>query len=592
MDSNQINQHQMLTRSKRKKTPESTNLILPISNLGDIENSNPNIYFELSEEFLKYEEDEIEIKERSKRLKIDNYIHPEMRDFIIPDDESMEEDDDEDEDYIPVNNDFIYDSDNSELEIEITSLNNNLGNNNLGNNNLIANLDKSERELSEALASYINKRIDDLDEDTIDMLENKEEIFTTYQPKMQQFFLKLPSIEQNQILELENEIKKLNNEVTPLRYQLLQSNMDVKVKAIAMRKLNSLNSMDSSSGEYYKIQSYLDGLMKIPFGKYIDLPISSSNTSQEITTFMIKSNDILNEAVYGHQLAKSNILQTLGKWISNPSAKGSVFSILGPMGNGKTTLVKEGIAKMIQRPFEFISLGGATDSSFLDGHSYTYEGSMAGKIVEILKKTQCMNPVIYFDELDKVSQTPRGDEIINLLIHLTDFSQNDVFMDKYYSDIPLDLSKAVFIFSLNSLENLNPILRDRMQVIKTDKLEEKDKIIISQKYMIPKILKEVNLTDENIIIPEETIKFAISQYSVESGVRNLKRCYETLLEKINIWRLLNFSGNELTNLNFSTQVQKIFAKPISFPLTVTQDLLKKIMDEKAIEEGPPMMMYS
>jgi ATP-dependent Lon protease len=426
----------------------------------------------------------------------------------------------------------------------------------------------------------------------IDMLENKEEIFTTYQPKMQQFFLKLPSIEQNQILELENEIKKLNNEATPLRYQLLQSNMDVKVKAIAMRKLNSLNSMDSSSGEYYKIQSYLDGLMKIPFGKYIDLPISSSNTSQEITSFMIKSNDILNEAVYGHQLAKSNILQTLGKWISNPSAKGSVFSILGPMGNGKTTLVKEGIAKMIQRPFEFISLGGATDSSFLDGHSYTYEGSMAGKIVEILKKTQCMNPVIYFDELDKVSQTPRGDEIINLLIHLTDFSQNDVFMDKYYSDIPLDLSKAVFIFSLNSLENLNPILRDRMQVIKTDKLEEKDKIIISQKYMIPKILKEVNLTDENIIIPEETIKFAISQYSVESGVRNLKRCYETLLEKINIWRLLNVSGNELTNLNFSTQVQKIFAKPISFPLTVTQDLLKKIMDEKAIEEQPPMMMYT
>ena len=121
---------------------------------------------------------------------------------------------------------------------------------------------------------------------------------------------------------------------------------------------------------------------------------------------------------------------------------------MGPMGNGKTTLVKEGIAKMINRPFEFISLGGATDSCYLDGHSYTYEGSIPGKIVDIVKKAKCMNPVIYFDELDKVSETPKGEEIINLLIHLTDFSQNDHFIDKYYNNIPIDLSKALFIFSL------------------------------------------------------------------------------------------------------------------------------------------------
>ena len=136
---------------------------------------------------------------------------------------------------------------------------------------------------------------------------------------------------------------------------------------------------------------------------------------------------------------------------------GSVFSIVGPMGNGKTTLVKEGIAKMINRPFEFIILGGATDSCYLDGHSYTYEGSIPGKIVDIVKKAKCMNPVIYFDELDKVSETPKGEEIINLLIHLTDFSQNDHFIDKYYNNIPIDLSKALFIFSLNDLEKVNPI---------------------------------------------------------------------------------------------------------------------------------------
>lgn len=165
-------------------------------------------------------------------------------------------------------------------------------------------------------------------------------------------------------------------------------------------------------------------------------------------------------------------------------------------------------------------------------------------------------------------------------------------MDKYYADVPLDLSGSVFIFSLNSLADLNPILRDRMMVIETDKLDENDKIIISQKYMIPKILQEINLTPEQIIIPEETIKFAIQEYSVEEGVRNLKRCYQTLLEKINIWRLLNFSQNNLTSLNFSTEVKAIFQKPLTFPLTVTPDLLKNIMEERKKGDDIPFMMYS
>ena len=601
MDTNE-NNHRMITRSKRKKTNQNPNLILQVTNSNDIMDTESDIFLELSEKFLQKLEseelaqEEVDRKIKKRRVNFQEEINLEMKDFIVPDDyisEISEISEDSDDDYNP------YEDNKSELCLEIREP---LSNTQNINKNIIDNLDKSEKEFSEALASYINKRLEGFEEDgdyddeyrdkKLNNLEMKEEIFTMYQPKMQQYFLRLPQIEQQNIINIENEIKKINNEVTPMRYQLLNSDMDMKVKAIAIRKLNSLQDMDNSSGEYYKLKSYLDGLMKIPFGKYIELPITQNNTRDEITNFMVKSNKILNQAVHSHQLAKSNILQILGKWITNPQAKGSVFSILGPMGNGKTTLVKEGIAKMISRPFEFISLGGATDSSFLDGHSYTYEGALPGKIVEILKKTQCMNPVIYFDELDKVSQTPRGEEIINLLIHLTDFSQNDVFMDKYYSDIPLDLSKAVFIFSLNSLENLNPILKDRMHVIQTDKLVEKDKIIISQNYMIPKILQEINFNSQDIIIPEETIKFAIRNYSSEAGVRNLKRCYETLLEKINIWRLLNFQGDSLTELNFSTEIQKVFSQPLILPLIITEDLLKKIMEEKTHESPPPFMMYS
>ena len=145
--------------------------------------------------------------------------------------------------------------------------------------------------------------------------------------------------------------------------------------------------MDPSSGDYIKTKNWVEGLMKIPFGVFKDLPVNiKTNTKEEITDYLLESSRILNKAVFGHKRAKCQILQIVSQWISNPQARGSVFAIMGPMGNGKTTLVKEGIAKMINRPFEFISLGGATDSCYLDGHSYTYEGSIPGKIVDIFEE--------------------------------------------------------------------------------------------------------------------------------------------------------------------------------------------------------------
>ena len=157
----------------------------------------------------------------------------------------------------------------------------------------------------------------------------------------------------------------------------------------------------------------------------------------------------LDECVYGLNDAKMQIMQMIGQWITNPGALGSAIAIKGPPGTGKTSLVKEGISKILGREFSFIALGGTGDASFLEGHGYTYEGSMWGKIVQILMESKCMNPVIYFDELDKVSDTPRGEEIIGILTHLTDTSQNSQYHDKYFSEITFDLSKCLFIFSYN-----------------------------------------------------------------------------------------------------------------------------------------------
>ena len=290
----------------------------------------------------------------------------------------------------------------------------------------------------------------------------------------------------------------------------------------------------------------------------------------------------LDQAVYGLNDAKLQIMQMVGQWISNPDAVGTAIAIKGPMGTGKTTLIKEGISKILKRDFAFIALGGATDSSFLEGHGYTYEGSTWGKIVDIVIQSGSMNPVIYFDELDKVSDTPKGEEIISILTHLTDTSQNDKFHDKYFAEIDFDLSKCLFIFSYNDESKVNPILRDRMYRIQTKGYDKKQKNIIAKDYLLPSIKKTVDFNDEDVIIPQETIDYINENFTMgEDGVRNLKRCLEIIYTKLNLYRLMK-PGTNLFEEDMSLEV--------SFPFTVTTEIVNKLL--KKDETGTShMSMY-
>jgi ATP-dependent Lon protease len=263
------------------------------------------------------------------------------------------------------------------------------------------------------------------------------------------------------------------------------------------------------------------------------------------------------------------IMQMLGQLITNPKAVGSAIAIHGPPGTGKTTLVKEGISKILNRPFAFIALGGATDSSFLEGHGYTYEGSTWGKIVQILIDSQCMNPVIYFDELDKISDTPKGEEIAGILTHLTDISQNSQFHDKYFAEIDFDLSKCLFIFSYNDETRVNPILKDRMYRIQTNGYSQKQKTIISNNYLLPKLREQVKFDLGDIVIPEQTLHYIIEHLcDKEKGVRNLKRCLEIIYTKLNLYRLMRPNSNLF---------EEDMSLKVSFPFIVTRDLVEKLV---------------
>ena len=383
------------------------------------------------------------------------------------------------------------------------------------------------------------------------------------------YFVKLKTEEQKCIIKKIKEINNITKIDRPYRLSLIESSIPAIFKVTAMKKMAILNNMESGSGEYCKIKNWVDTFMQIPFGKTDKLPICIGDGIDKCHEFMENAQKTLDNAVYGLNDAKMQIMQILGQLIMNPSSTGTAIAIHGPPGSGKTSLVKEGISKILNRPFSFIALGGATDSSFLEGHSYTYEGSTWGKIVQILIDSKSMNPVIYFDELDKISDTPKGEEIASILTHLTDTSQNSQFHDKYFSEIDFDLSQCIFIFSYNDESKVNPILKDRMYRINTLGYDMKQKTIICNQYLLPKIRKQVAFDDGMVIIPDNTIKYIIENYCLnESGVRNLKRCMEIIHTKLNLFRLMkpdnNLFGKEL-------------ALKVSFPFTVSIDNVDKLL---------------
>ena len=384
-----------------------------------------------------------------------------------------------------------------------------------------------------------------------------------------------------------DEMEKVNKEYTiekPYKIILLESDIPTTFKIAALKKINMMENMDPSVSEYFKLKNWVDTFMRIPFNKYSELPVKFNDGLDQCNIFMENAMKILNEAVYGLDDAKMQIMQLIGQWIVNPNAIGTALALKGPMGTGKTTLIQHGLSKILNRPFQLIPLGGATDAAFLEGHGYTYEGSTWGKIIDILIQTKSSNPIIYFDELDKVSDTSKGEEIISILTHLIDTTQNTNFHDKYFSEIDFNLSKSLFIFSYNDEDRVNPILRDRMYKISTKGYEIKDKKVIANDYLIPYICKQVNLKKDEVIIPEESINYIIKNYTEEeAGVRNLKRCLEIIFTKINLFRLMKPDSNLF---------DKEKCLKIEFPFTVTEKVIEKIIPKnKPIENDNWKKMY-
>ena len=424
----------------------------------------------------------------------------------------------------------------------------------------------------------LESEYDELDEEYCEICDSEN---ANMEDEEWEYFHGLSKVNKKMFLTQFKEIKGVISE-TPIRFKVANSKLPLDIKSLAMKKILNISQMDSSSGEYYKAQQWLDTLLDVPFGNNTPYPVTPDSTKDEKAEFIHNLSKTMTDAIYGHKEAKSQILQIVAQSIKNPAAAGNVIAIQGPMGNGKTTLVKEGIAKALGRPFAFIALGGAGDGSYFDGHNFTYEGSRWGRIVDILIQCKCMNPIFYFDELDKVSDTSKGQEIIHLLTHLTDSSQNSAFNDNYFTGVDFDLSKALFIFSFNDEAMVDPILKDRMNVINTDGFDPKDKMKIAKEYLLRDIYKEFDIDSKDIIFPDDTIKNIIEIYTnSEKGVRNLKRCLNNIVSKLNVWTMM-------TKEDQDDMPYKL--KDVTYPYTVTIDTCTALLNKKNTD-APPVGMY-
>ena len=238
--------------------------------------------------------------------------------------------------------------------------------------------------------------------------------------------------------------------------------------------------------------------------------------------------ETLNKNIYGLEKVKEKILETICAMILDNNCKNRCITLVGPPGVGKTSIVKS-LAEALGLPYEYISLGGIKDSSYLLGHSYTYIGAKPGIIVNMLRNMKYKNGIVLFDEIDKVSKDNNVSDIYSVLLNIFDYTQNHQFRDNYIPEIPIDLSNLFMVIAMNDDTHIDTILKDRLSIIYLNGYNQDDKIHIAKNYLIPKIIK-----DKELVFSDEIISYIVSLTKNDSGIRKLERIINNIYLKYTI----------------------------------------------------------
>lgn len=367
--------------------------------------------------------------------------------------------------------------------------------------------------------------------------------------------------------ELSQKSEKLANDI-----RFLCSSLGFAVKMRKVKKGCTYKG-EYKEGNYYKLSIYGKGLEEIP----ILCTRKRAHVRRQVKDALRTSFQVLPKGIdkyYGFEI------------------DGNKRFVLGNFIVTHNTSVASSIAEALGRPFRTISLGGESDSSMLLGHNFTYVGSGPGRLIDILNETQCMNPVILLDELDKVSETHHGKEIIGSLIHLTDSSTNSKYnYDRYFSGIEFDLSKVLFIFTYNDPDKLDRILSDRLFKIKLENYTTREKLEIANKHLIPNTLSSYNFSNEQIVFEKNAVEYIINGSKDDQGMRGIKRKFEIITSRVNTLMLTNENEN-IVKLKYKS-LYPHYSMPL--PVTVLKEHVDILLSESTSnpdeDMGPPPSMY-
>ncbi|XP_067086079.1 lon protease homolog, mitochondrial isoform X2 [Osmerus mordax] len=310
-------------------------------------------------------------------------------------------------------------------------------------------------------------------------------------------------------------------------------------------ELTKLNLLDNHSSEFNVTRNYLDWLTSMPWG-----------TNSEENMALGRAKEVLEEDHYGMDEVKKRILEFIAVSQLRGSTQGKILCFYGPPGVGKTSIARS-IARALNREYFRFSVGGMTDVAEIKGHRRTYVGAMPGKIIQCLKKTKTENPLVLIDEVDKIGRGYQGDPS-SALLELLDPEQNYNFVD-HYLDVPVDLSKVLFICTANVTDTIPEPLRDRMEMINVSGYVAQEKLAIAERYLVPQLRAQCGLTEEKTAISSEALNLLIKQYCRESGVRNLQKQVEKVFRKV-AFRIVN--GEETEVEITPSNLQDYVGKPI------------------------------
>ena len=360
---------------------------------------------------------------------------------------------------------------------------------------------------------------------------------------------------------LKNEIDKLKkiniDELDFKKVLLSMNNIPDNIKSITLEKIEE---MKSGNNDYYKQLTFVKNIIKFPWPSVADnqffYDLQEGNKSK---LFLDNLQQTLDSKTYGHKDAKSLVKEIVAKWISNPDSSGNSIGFVGPPGVGKTLLVKS-IGEALNIPFAQITLGGQNDGELLHGHGYTYSGSQPGLIIKKMVEAGQSRVILYFDELDKACSKSSGvNEIMSILIHLTDPNINKSFQDRFFQGIDFPLNKVILMFSYNNASNIDPILLDRLTQIHVKPYSTSDKLVICKNFIIPEMASTVNMNMSDLIFTDNIITHIIDKYTLEAGVRDLKRKIEKLFMNYNLKKL--YDGLDLPIKIEKSIINDIFKDP-------------------------------